>query len=55
MCYIEQIMKKSTTIVAAICALVGLMAAESNVAQQEYRSFQLVYHSDNRGYIRPCG
>lgn len=48
-------MKKTSILIAALAALLGLAAAERNSAGQDYRSLQLVYHSDTRGYIRPCG
>jgi hypothetical protein len=34
-------------------AMVLFQAAVSG--QGGYKSFQLVYHSDTRGYYRPCG
>ena len=50
-------MKKTTMIAIAfglaIAAAAGI--AERNVAQTSPDGFQLIYHSDNRGYYRPCG
>jgi hypothetical protein len=52
-------MKKSILVAAAV--LVGsLSAVPGDVANGQmegsnYKSFQLVYHSDTRGYYRPCG
>lgn len=38
---------------AAIAAV--FLAGAGAHGQSGYKSFQLVYHSDTRGYYRPCG
>jgi hypothetical protein len=43
------------TIAFAAALTLGLLAAGRDVAQEGYESFELVYHSDTRGYYRPCG
>lgn len=55
MCYIHTIMIRRTLLVTAGAVLLGLFATGSNVAREKTRAFQLVYHSDTRGYYRPCG
>jgi hypothetical protein len=43
-------------VVAALVALVAVAAVHVWAdSQQGYKSIQLVYHSDTRGYYRPCG
>jgi hypothetical protein len=39
---------------AGIAIALGTIGA-SHIAAQEAPSFHLVYHSDTRGYYRPCG
>ncbi len=47
---------KKPFVVAALVALVAVAADHDwAVSQQGYKSIQLVYHSDTRGYYRPCG
>ncbi len=48
-------MRKTTIAIVAGVVLAGLFSADRNVAQQNYQTLQLVYHSDTRGYYRPCG
>jgi hypothetical protein len=55
LCYISGIMNKRTTVIVAGALLLGLVSATRNAAEQTPRSFQLIYHSDTRGYYRPCG
>jgi len=49
---------RMTRLFAAASILV-LLSAATPVGQtgdgQGFKSFQLVYHSDTRGYYRPCG
>jgi hypothetical protein len=40
---------------AALTALIAAAVLGTAHGQQGYKSFQLVYHSDTRGYYRPCG
>lgn len=42
------------TLTAGVIAAVA-MFGETAESQGTYKSFQLVYHSDTRGYYRPCG
>ncbi|MCK5618272.1 MAG: hypothetical protein KAJ17_02675 [Candidatus Krumholzibacteria bacterium] len=47
---------KKPFVVAALVALVAVAAIHDLAkSQQGYKSIQLVYHSDTRGYYRPCG
>jgi len=47
---------KKPFVVAALVALVAVAAIHDRAeSQQRYKSIQLVYHSDTRGYYRPCG
>jgi hypothetical protein len=48
-------MKNTTFTIVAGIVLAGLLSPGRNVAQQDYCTLQLVYHSDTRGYYRPCG
>lgn len=54
-------MKKKSILIAGVLALgLGVSGGPENVVQgqaegQGYASFYLVYHSDTRGYYRPCG
>jgi hypothetical protein len=48
-------MNKRTTLIIAGALVLGLASATRDVAKQSPRSFQLIYHSDTRGYYRPCG
>jgi len=47
---------KKPFVVAALVALVAVAVIHDWArSQQGYKSIQLVYHSDTRGYYRPCG
>jgi hypothetical protein len=46
-------MNKTLGISAALLALSGTPTAPA--LGDDARPFQLVYHSDTRGYYRPCG
>ena len=48
-------MNTRTMIITLAAAALALATPRHNVAQDETPSFQLVYHSDTRGYYRPCG
>ena len=48
-------MNKTTIAIVTGIVLTGLFSAGRNVAQENYKTLQLVYHSDTRGYYRPCG
>lgn len=47
---------RKTTVATAMLAisLFGAIAVRSGDGGA-YKTFQLVYHSDTRGYYRPCG
>ena len=45
-------MKKITLLIVLLAALVGCLAAKK---QYQYQTFYLLYHSDTRGYVLPCG
>ena len=49
-------MRKSLVAAAAVIVLpvIASLAGQSDDGQS-FQSFQLVYHSDTRGYYRPCG
>jgi hypothetical protein len=55
MCYILRTMMKPASLIIAGAVCLALAAADRGGAGQEGRAFQLVYHSDTRGYYRPCG
>jgi len=55
MCYILPIMNQSMRWMAAAVVWAVLLVAGAEPAPGTSRSFQLVYHSDTRGYYRPCG
>ena len=42
-----------TALAVLACALLG--AQFLHEARGDDKRFQLVYHSDNRGYYQPCG
>jgi hypothetical protein len=44
-----------TTAVFLFGLVAILVAATAAQEPYAYQSFQLVYHSDTRGYVRPCG
>jgi hypothetical protein len=48
---------KTTVIAVSLCLLTAAVVVLNGPArsQQGYKSFQLVYHSDTRGYYLPCG
>jgi hypothetical protein len=49
-------MNSRLTIIAAFALALGVVAAGRNAAQEDAGpSVRLVYHSDTRGYYRPCG
>jgi hypothetical protein len=48
-------MKKAPLAVTALAASLLTALAVQSSAPEGYKSFQLVYHSDTRGYYRPCG
>ena len=49
-------MKKGINLVGAAVLFAAFLAFPGGTAgTQEFKSFQLVYHSDTRGYYRPCG
>lgn len=48
----ESTMKNAVSFVAFVLILGTWMPKGSS---QDYRSFQLIYHSDTRGYYNPCG
>jgi len=41
--------------IAAALLWTGLLVTGADPAPGTSHSFQLVYHSDTRGYYRPCG
>ena len=43
-----------TAVAAGLLPIVATLADQSD-AGRGYKSFQLVYQSDTRGYYRPCG
>ena len=45
-------MKKTTLFVFLLAVLAGSLAAKK---QYNYQPFYLIYHSDTRGYVLPCG
>lgn len=47
-------MKTRTLTVTLAAAALALLTPRHNAAQ-EPPSFELIYHSDTRGYYRPCG
>jgi hypothetical protein len=49
-------MRKALVAAAAVVILpvIASLAGQSDEGRG-YKSFQLVYHSDTRGYYRPCG
>lgn len=55
MCYIDTIMIRRTLFAITGAVLLGLFTAGPKAAGEETHSFQLVYHSDTRGYYSPCG
>jgi len=52
-CYAPFIMNKTLGIAAVLLALSWTSTAPA--LGDDARAFQLVYHSDTRGYYRPCG
>jgi len=47
---------KKTAMAAAVLTISALAAlAVQSSGRSGYKSFQLVFHSDTRGYYRPCG
>ena len=53
-------MKKAITVIgiALFCTAVFAFprgGVNGQAGTQDFKSFQLVYHSDTRGYYRPCG
>jgi hypothetical protein len=47
---------KRTAMAAAVVAISAFTALAVHSSDRGgYKSFQLVYHSDTRGYYRPCG
>ena len=45
-------MKKITLPIVLVTVLAGCLAAKN---QSTYQTFYLLYHSDTRGYVLPCG
>lgn len=49
-------MRKTLVAAAAVMILPVIASlADQSDKVRGYKSFQLVYHSDTRGYYRPCG
>jgi hypothetical protein len=48
-------MRKAPLALTVLAASVLTALAAQSSAPEGYKTFQLVYHSDTRGYYRPCG
>jgi hypothetical protein len=44
-----------TTAVFLLVLFAILVACTATQRPYTYQTFQLVYHSDTRGYVQPCG